>query len=43
MTPSTPSQADPVIEKDSASASAPTDQEKKEAEKESSGGWFNWF
>jgi hypothetical protein len=43
VTPSTPSQAEPVIEKESASVSAPTEQEKKAAEKESSGGWFNWF
>jgi hypothetical protein len=33
----------PVIEKADASASAPTEKEKKAAEKESSGGWFNWF
>jgi Protein of unknown function (DUF3035) len=43
VTPSNPSQAEPVIEKESTSASAPSDQEKKAAEKESSGGWFNWF
>lgn len=32
-----------VIEKADASASTPTEKEKKAADKESSGGWFNWF
>jgi hypothetical protein len=35
--------ATPVIEKDEASTSAPSEQEKKAAEKESAGGWFDWF
>lgn len=32
-----------VIEKGDSAPSAPTEKEKKAAEKESSGGWFNWF
>jgi hypothetical protein len=41
--PVTPDQPAPVIEKGDASPEAPTAQEKKNAEKESSGGWFDWF
>lgn len=43
VTPSTPEQSDPVIEKAPSSVEAPTEQEKKAADKKSSGGWFNWF
>ncbi len=33
----------PVIEKADGSTSEPSEREKKAAEKESSGGWFDWF
>jgi hypothetical protein len=33
----------PVIERGNANASLPTEREKQAAEKESSGGWFDWF
>lgn len=42
VTPATPSQSTPVIEKGNSEAE-PTAEEKKNAEKESSGGWFDWF
>lgn len=43
VTPATPEQTKPVIEKGEASPAEPTTQEKKNADKESSGGWFDWF
>jgi hypothetical protein len=38
-----PHQSAPVIEKGTKAASQPTEKEKQAAEKESSGGWFDWF
>lgn len=38
-----PAQPAPVIEKGPEPAKEPTAQEKKNADKESSGGWFDWF
>jgi Protein of unknown function (DUF3035) len=43
VTPATPEQPAPVIEKGEVPAAEPTTQEKKAADKESSGGWFDWF
>ncbi|MDZ4741030.1 MAG: DUF3035 domain-containing protein [Alphaproteobacteria bacterium] len=42
-TPATQVQTAPVIEKGEATPAEPTAQEKKNADKESSGGWFDWF
>lgn len=42
-TPATQAQTAPVIEKGEATPAEPTAQEKKNADKESSGGWFDWF
>jgi hypothetical protein len=38
-----PRQSALVIEKGTTAASQPTQREKQAAEKESSGGWFDWF
>lgn len=43
VTPSTPEQSSPVIEKGETTAAEPSPQEKKNADKPSSGGWFDWF
>jgi hypothetical protein len=38
-----PRPSTPVIERGTATATLPTEKEKQAAEKESSGGWFDWF
>lgn len=43
VTPATPSQSAPVIEKGPEPAAEPTAEEKKNADKEKSSGWFDWF
>ncbi|MEQ1754997.1 MAG: DUF3035 domain-containing protein [Micropepsaceae bacterium] len=43
VTPSTPAQSAPVIEKGPEPAKEPTAEEKQNADKENSGGWFDWF
>lgn len=43
VVPSTPAQSAPVIEKGPEPAREPTAEEKKNADKEKTGGWFDWF